>query len=55
MIKTILCDPRLFNFGIMALYTCAAFRWLFAGRYADCIYWVGALIITLTVTFGYKR
>ena len=50
-----LFDPRFFNFVIMALYTMSAVRWAFAGRYADMCYWLSALAITATVTFGYKH
>lgn len=48
-------DPRAFNFLIMALYAAAAVRWGFARRWADCCYWLSALAITVTVTFGYKH
>lgn len=50
-----LADPRLFNFVIMTLYACAASRWLIAGKYTNSLYWFGALIITLAVTFGYQK
>lgn len=55
MIWKILADPRLFNYIIIGLYTLNAGRWAFAGRWADCCYWLSALAITLTVTFGYKH
>ena len=48
-------DPRLFNFVIMALYALSAARWAIAGRWADTCYWLSALAITATVTFGYER
>lgn len=51
----LLGDPRLFNVIIMALYASAAIRWGWAGRWADMCYWLSALAITLTVTFGYKH
>jgi hypothetical protein len=50
-----LLDPRLFNYVIMALYTINAGRWAFAGKYADMCYWLSALAITATVTWGYKH
>jgi hypothetical protein len=50
-----LLDPRFFNFLIMALYALSAIRWAMAGRYADMCYWLSALAITATVTFGYKH
>lgn len=48
-------DPRFFNFVIMALYALSAFRWAYERRWADCCYWLSALAITATVTFGYKH
>jgi len=50
-----LLDPRIFNYVIMGLYGLNAARWLIAGSYADCSYWLCALGITATVTFGYAR
>lgn len=52
--KTLL-DPRLFNFLIMGLYTLSALRWAYEKRYADMCYWLSALAITATVTWGYKH
>jgi hypothetical protein len=51
----LLLDPRIFNFIIMALYLLNAARWLYEGKYADTCYWLSALAITATVTFGYSR
>lgn len=51
----LLADPRAFNFLIMALYAASAVRWAYAGRWADMCYWLSALAITATVTFGYKH
>ena len=48
-------DPRVFNFVIMALYGLSAVRWAFERRPADVCYWLSALAITATVTFGYKH
>jgi hypothetical protein len=48
-------DPRLVNFVIMGLYCGCTIRWAFAARWADCCYWLSALAITATVTFGYKH
>ncbi len=53
--KTLLLDPRIFNFVIMGLYALNAGRWAFAGKWADVCYWLSALGITATVTFGYKH
>jgi len=52
---TFLADPRLFNFVIIGLYGLNAIRWGCAGKWADCLYWCGALWITCAVTFGYKH
>jgi len=51
----LLLDPRIFNYVIMTLYLLNAIRWLVAGSSADCCYWLSALAITATVTFGYKH
>lgn len=48
-------DPRVFNFLIMALYAMNAARWAFAGKWADTCYWLSALAITATVTWGYRH
>jgi hypothetical protein len=50
-----LTDPRLFNYVIMGLYALNAVRWALAGKPADVCYWLSALGITLTVTFGYRH
>ena len=50
-----LLDPRIFNFIIIGLYCANAARWAINGSWADCCYWLSALAITLTVTFGYKH
>lgn len=48
-------DPRAFNITIMVLYALNAARWAFAGKPADVCYWLSALAITATVTFGYRH
>lgn len=48
-------DPKVFNYLIMTLYALNAGRWAVAGRPADVCYWLSALAITATVTFGYKH
>lgn len=53
--SAIIFDPRVFNYVIMSLYALNAARWAFNGNWADCCYWLSALGITLTVTFGYKH
>lgn len=51
----LLTDPRLFNFVIMGLYALNVCRWAIAGKPADALYWLSALGITATVTFGYSH
>lgn len=50
-----LFDPKFFNYVIMALYAMNAARWAWHGNWADCCYWLSALAITATVTFGYAH
>lgn len=55
-----LLDPKIFNYIIMTLYCLNSIRWgvnyfLGNGTWADCAYWLSALAITLTVTFGYRH
>lgn len=52
---TVLSDPRIFNFILIAIYAANIVRWGYAGSFADAMYWSGALWITLAVTFGYQR
>lgn len=52
---TWLSDPRIFNYVIMTLYALNAARWAIEGKWADMCYWLSALGITLTVTFGYQH
>ena len=51
----ILFDPKIFNYVIMGLYLANAGRWALHGGYADMFYWLSALAITATVTWGYAR
>jgi hypothetical protein len=56
MITTLLADPRLINFILLALYAANAARWAFYGSWPDSLYWTGAFIITVAVTpWGYAR
>lgn len=50
-----LLDPKIFNYVIMCLYLLNSVRWFFNGSYADVCYWLSALAITATVTFGYSH
>jgi hypothetical protein len=48
-------DPRIMNFIIMGLYCTNVLVWAWHRKWADCCYWLSALAITATVTFGYKH
>ncbi len=52
---TWLFDPKIFNYVIMGLYALNAGRWAVHGGWADTCYWLSALAITATVTWGYSR
>jgi hypothetical protein len=52
---SIVLDVKFFNYLIMSLYLINSMRWLIHGSYADMFYWLSALSITATVTFGYQR
>jgi hypothetical protein len=49
--KQLLSDPRLINYILMCLYLMCAARWAVAKKPMDCLYWVGAFVITTAVTF----
>ena len=53
--RTLLSNPALFNYVIMGLYAANALRWAYERKWADACYWLSALGITATVTFGYKH
>lgn len=52
---SILSDPRIFNFIIMGLYALNAARWALYGSWGDVAYWLSALAITCSVTWGYRH
>jgi len=52
---SVIFDPKLFNYLIMSLYLVNSIQWFFRGNHADGCYWLSALAITATVTFGYQR
>lgn len=52
---SILFDPKIFNYVIMTLYGLNAGRWAFQGNWTDVCYWLSALGITATVTWGYNH
>lgn len=51
----LLLDPKAFSYLIMVLYALNAARWAYEGKWADVSYWLCALGITATVTFGYAH
>ena len=55
VIRNLLLDPRVFSYIIMALYLLNALRWAYERKPADVCYWLSALAITATVTFGYRH
>lgn len=50
-----LLDPKIFNYIIMSLYTMSALRFAASNMWTDMFYWLFALGITATVTWGYNR
>lgn len=52
---TFLFDPKIFNYVIMTLYAVNTVRWAVHGNVADAFYWLSALGITATVTWGYNH
>jgi hypothetical protein len=51
----LIADPKFFNYVLLVLYVAAAVRWAVAKSSADVLYWVGAIILQVTVTFMFKR
>ena len=51
----LLLDPKLLNYILLALYAANASHWALHGSWPDSLYWTGALIITVAVTWGYAR
>lgn len=52
---SVLFDPKIFNYVILALYAANAARWAAQGSWGDVAYWSGAFWITSAVTWGYAR
>ena len=50
-----LLDPKIFNYVIMTLYAINSIRWAVYNSWADSCYWLSALAITATVTWGYRH
>lgn len=48
-------NPKMFNYIIMGLYLANSGWWFWHKQVADGFYWLSALAITATVTFGYQR
>ena len=53
--RFLLNDPKIFNYIIMSLYGINSIRLGFFGNWADMCYWLSALAITATVTWGYAH
>jgi hypothetical protein len=53
--RSLLADPRIFNYVIMTLYALNAARWAMERKPADFCYWMSAWAITATVTWGYRH
>jgi len=51
--KALLLNPCLFNYVLLAPYAMNALRWALYSSWADATYWLGALIITSAVIWGY--
>ena len=54
-VKDFLLDKFVFNYIIMILYALNSLRFGLSGLWGDMFYWMGALWITLAITFGYNR
>ena len=50
-VRSLLSDPRLFNYAVMALFACAAIRWAFARQWLDALYWSASVALTVAFTF----
>ncbi len=50
-VLTFLLDPVIFNYIILALYTLATIRWIVAGNVFQSIYWFGATVMMVGITF----
>ena len=48
-------DPRIFSYVIMTLYGLNVCRWAYEHKWPDVCYWLSAMAITATVTFGYRH
>ena len=53
MIKTLtfLTNPGIFNIIILTLYVLATIRWMVAGNLFQSIYWFGATVMMVGITF----
>lgn len=54
MLKTLLLDPKVFQYFIMFLYLLQTFRWVYERNYPMALYWIAAFQITLAVTWSVK-
>jgi hypothetical protein len=51
MLSTIIRDPRIFQFLLLAIYSANVVRWSFERRWGNVLYWLGAGLITVGITF----
>lgn len=46
-----LFEPKITNYLLLALYFLGTIRWAFEQNWAQTVYWLGAFILTISVTF----
>jgi hypothetical protein len=51
ILRAVLLDPRIFNIAIIVLFAMATVRWAIDGNLKQTLYWAGALLINVAVTF----
>ena len=50
-----LLDPKIFNYLILALFAFATLRWALASAWWEALYWFGAFLLNVAVTWGFPR
>ncbi len=50
-----LLDPKIFNYAILLLFAFATVRWAAAGAWWESMYWLGAFILNVAVTWGFTK
>ncbi|ODA67645.1 hypothetical protein A7A08_01680 [Methyloligella halotolerans] len=51
MIAKLAADPKAINCLLLCLYALNCARWAFAKEWGDALYWAGAFVITIGVTW----